>query len=54
MKPVFADAREVEPGKYEAALELTMGGDWFVVVNGTLADGRKLKRKVDVPGVKSR
>jgi YtkA-like protein len=53
MKPVFADAKEVGPGKYEATLELSMGGDWFVLINGTLADGRKLKRKVDVPGVKS-
>jgi hypothetical protein len=51
MTPVFADAKEVEPGKYEAALEFTMGGDWFVLVNATLADGRKLTRKVDVRGV---
>jgi hypothetical protein len=52
MTPVFADARETEPGKYEAALEFTMGGDWFVLVNVTLADGRRLSRKVDVRGVK--
>jgi hypothetical protein len=31
-----------------------MGGDWFVLVSARLADGRQLKRKVDVPGVKSR
>jgi len=54
MKPVFADAKEVEPGKYEATLDLTMGGDWYVEVTGTLADGRKLKRKFNVDGVKSR
>jgi hypothetical protein len=54
MKPVFADAKEVEPGKYEATLKLTMGGDWYVEVTGTLSDGRKLKRKFDVKGVKSR
>jgi hypothetical protein len=54
MKPVFASAKETEPGKYEASLELTMGGDWYVLVKGTLADGRKLKRKINVPGVKSR
>lgn len=51
MTPVFADAQEAEPGKYEAALEFTMGGDWFILVNTTLADGRKLTRKVDVRGV---
>ena len=54
MKPVFADAKEVEPGKYEATLDLTMGGDWFVLITGALADGRKLNRKMNVPGVKSR
>jgi hypothetical protein len=53
MRPVFADAVETKPGQYEATLELTMGGDWFVLVNATLADGRKLSRKVDVRGVKS-
>lgn len=54
MKPVFADAKETRPGHYEATLELTMGGDWFVLVHAILADGRKLSRKVDIPGVKSR
>jgi hypothetical protein len=54
MKPVFADARETDPGRYEAELKLTMGGDWFVLITGKLADGRKVKEKVDMPGVKSR
>jgi hypothetical protein len=53
MKPVFADAKETEPGRYEASFKWTMGGDWYVEVTGTLADGRTLKRKIDVPGVKS-
>ena len=54
MTPVFANAKEVDAGKYEINLEFTMGGDWFVLITGTLSDGRKLNRKVDVPGVKSR
>ncbi len=53
MKPVFADARETRTGEYEADLELTMGGDWFILITGTLEDGRKLKEKKDLPGVKS-
>jgi hypothetical protein len=53
MKPVFADLTEREPGKYQAAIEFTMGGDWFIIVSGTLADGRRLYRRVDVPGVKA-
>jgi hypothetical protein len=52
MVPVFATAYEVAPGRYEAALELTMGGDWFILVDAALPDGRTLERKVDVPGVK--
>jgi hypothetical protein len=54
MKPSFAEAKEIEPGRYDAKLDLTMGGDWFVLVDATLADGRKLSRKIDLPGVKSR
>lgn len=54
MVPVFAEAREVGPGRYQATLDLTMGGDWFVLVTGTLPDGRSLKRKIDVPGVQPR
>ncbi|HEY2910540.1 MAG TPA: FixH family protein [Gemmataceae bacterium] len=52
MAPAFADAKETEPGHYKAEMNFTMGGDWFVLVNATLADGRKITRKVDVRGVK--
>ena len=53
MVPVLRDAKEVAPGKYQTPFKLTMGGDWFVLINATLPDGRKVKRKVDLPGVKS-
>ncbi|HEY9421756.1 MAG TPA: FixH family protein [Thermoanaerobaculia bacterium] len=53
MKPVFGAAREVAPGKYEAALEFTMGGDWFILIDAKLRDGRTLQRQVDVAGVQS-
>ena len=51
MAPALATAVEVAPGRYQATLELTMGGDWFIVVQATLADGRSLQHRVDVPGV---
>jgi len=54
MKPVLADAREEAPGRYRADLELTMGGDWFLLIEAQLPDGRTLSRQVDVPGVRSR
>ena len=53
MTPVFSQATEFEPGKYRAPLELTMGGDWFVLVKTTLPDGRTFERQVDLPGVAS-
>ena len=51
MVPVLAQASEVSPGRYQAALEFTMGGDWFILVRADLPDGRSLERSVDVPGV---
>ncbi len=53
MKPVFADAREEQAGRYRAELEFTMGGDWFILVDGHLADGRSFRTKIDVKGVKA-
>jgi hypothetical protein len=54
MKPVLADAKEVATGRYEAPLEFTMAGDWFVQVNVTLADGGSVQRLVEIPGVRNR
>ena len=51
MVPVFAQASEVAPGRYQAGLEFTMGGDWFILVRADLPDGRSMEHKVDVPGV---
>jgi hypothetical protein len=53
MKPVFADAKEEKAGRYRADLEFTMGGDWFILVDGTRADGRSFRKKIDVKGVKA-
>ena len=51
MVPVSAQASEVTGGQYQADLEFTMGGDWFILVRAELPDGRSLERKVDVPAV---
>jgi YtkA-like len=53
MVPVFAEAREVQPGQYEASLEFTMGGDWFVTADADFPDGRHVQRQIPVPGVSS-
>lgn len=53
MSPIFAEAKEAEPGRYRATLELTMGGDWVVLVHAVLPDGRKIERQFDVKGVRA-
>ncbi|HEX2268168.1 MAG TPA: FixH family protein [Pyrinomonadaceae bacterium] len=53
MTPVFAEAAEVEPGRYRANLELSMAGDWHVAVQVTLRDGRKFEREFEIKGVAS-
>lgn len=51
MVPVFADATETEPGRYQSQMELSMAGDWFIVVHVSLPDGRKLDRPFEIQGV---
>ena len=53
MTPVFAEAKELEPGRYRATLEFTMGGDWVVTVRAALPDGREVERQFDVKGVRA-
>jgi len=54
MQPVFSNAKETEPGRYVAPLELTMAGDWILSVSVTLPDGRTVGEEIDVRGVKAR
>ena len=51
MTPVFADAKEIEPGQYSSTMELSMAGDWYVVVHMTRPDGRQLQRQFEIKGV---
>lgn len=51
MRPSFASARPDGPGRWRAELDLTMAGDWFVVVEARLEDGRTVERTLPLPGV---
>jgi len=51
MAPVFAQARETAPGRYQSSMELSMAGDWNVTVHATLSDGRKLDHEFEIRGV---
>ncbi|MGQ0552795.1 MAG: FixH family protein [Planctomycetota bacterium] len=53
MVPVFAEAQAAGGGRYVADFQFTMGGDWFVLIDIELADGRTLQRRLDVPHVRS-
>ncbi len=53
MSPVFTHAKETEPGRYQAILDLTMAGDWIILTHITLAGGQKLERQLDVKGVRA-
>ncbi len=52
MAPVFAEAGEVAPGRYLAHLEFNMSGDWVLLIDLTLPDGRRLQRQLEVKGVR--
>ena len=51
MAPVFAEARETEPGRYRSVIELSMAGDWYVLAHVSLPDGRKLDQQFEIKGV---
>lgn len=51
MSPVSAEAKEIAPGNYRGDLELTMAGDWVVLVNITLASGQRVQRQLELKGV---
>jgi len=48
MSPVFADTLEVAPGDYRANMELSMAGDWIVLVHVTFQDGTKLEHQFEL------
>lgn len=52
MVPVFADARETGPGHYQSIMELSMAGDWHVMVHVTLPDGSRIDRQFEIKEVK--
>jgi hypothetical protein len=51
MAPVFAEARETAPGRYQSVMELPMAGDWNITVHVTLSDGHKLDHEFEIRGV---
>lgn len=52
MAPVIGRSTPRDDGGYEVPLQFTMAGDWVLHISGTLADGRRLDRWLDVPDVR--
>jgi len=52
MSPLCAEAKEAEPGRYQAHLHFQMAGDWVILLHVTLPDGKKLERQIHVRGVR--
>ncbi|MCO6453652.1 MAG: FixH family protein [Caldilineales bacterium] len=48
MQPVLGESTEAGDGDYTIPIEWTMGGDWFVTLDITLADGSSLSRRFDL------
>jgi hypothetical protein len=53
MSPVFSDATEIGPGRYQGRIDFSMAGDWVLLVHVTLANGQGLERQFDVKGVRA-
>ena len=48
MAPAIADVHERASGEYEAAMTFSMAGDWVLLLDGELADGRRVRREMRV------
>ncbi len=51
MAPVFFAANESAPGSFTGAVDLNMPGDWTILLHITLANGTKVEKQFDLPGV---
>lgn len=54
MAPVFGGATEFSPGRYRGGIELTMPGDWVVLVHIRLANGQTAEREIKLKGVQTK
>jgi hypothetical protein len=48
MSPVFGEATEMAPGRYQGKLDLDMRGDWIVLFHVQLIGGRTLSRQIRI------
>jgi hypothetical protein len=51
MAPVFFSGQESAPGSFTGDVDLAMPGDWTILLHITLANGAKVEKQFDLPGV---
>jgi hypothetical protein len=51
MAPVFFSGRESAPGSFTGEVDLSMPGDWTILLHITLANGAKVEKQFELPGV---
>jgi len=51
MAPVFFSAKESAPGSFAGEVDLSMPGDWTILLHITLANGARVEKQFDLPGV---
>jgi YtkA-like len=53
MSPVFGEAKEVGPGRYQGVLDLNMLGDWTILFHITLSSGRTFDRETKIQNLQA-
>lgn len=54
MAPMFVESVEIGEGRYQGKINLTMPGDWVVLVHMTLPNQLKVEREIQLKGVETK
>lgn len=52
MQPAVTEMRSVEDERYAGTVEITMAGDWYLLVTGRTGDGRPFEHTESLAGVR--
>ena len=53
MQPIHASMSESASGRYESRIDLTMAGDWYLVITGEVSGMGRFEETVNLPGVRT-
>jgi hypothetical protein len=52
MQPVIAELQPVEGGRYAGRIEVSMAGDWYLLVTGRTGDGAVFEHTESLDGLR--